>query len=143
MVSEIEVDDSETESHVSTGTFVSSPAKRSPTVSTPTKRSPTVSTPTKRSPTVSTPTNSKSLKKMIALFDYNPSANSPNKAPKDELSFHSGDIIYIHGNAHDDGFYSGELVNGKKGLVPSSYLKEISDENPIPKDKETNENKVS
>jgi RIMS-binding protein 2 len=109
MVSEIDLDDSETESHVSTGTFVSSP--------------------TKKTPPISTPTSSKSLKKMIATFDYNPNANSPNKNHNDELSFHSGDIIYIHGNIRDDGFYSGELVNGKKGLVPSNYVKEISEEN--------------
>jgi hypothetical protein len=67
---------------------------------------------------------------MIALFDYNPKANSPNENPKDELSFHSGDIIYIHGIVHEDGFYSGELSNGKKGLVPSNYLKEFSEEIP-------------
>jgi len=99
MVSEIDLDDSETESHVSTGTFVSSP------------------------------TNSKSLKKMIAAFDYNPNADSSNRTHNNELSFHSGDIIYIHGNIRDDGFYSGELANGKKGLVSSNYLKEISEEN--------------
>jgi hypothetical protein len=115
MVSEIEADDSETESHV-------------PTVSSPTKR---------------TPTNSESSKKMIALFDYNLNANSANKNPNNELSFHSGDIISIHGSIHDDGFYSGELVDGKKGLVPSNYLKEISEEIPPPKENETMENKVS
>jgi hypothetical protein len=107
MVSEIDLGDSETESHVSTGAFVSSP------------------------------TNSKTLKKMIATFDYNPNGNSSNRTHNNELSFHSGDIIYIHGNLRDDGFYSGELVNGKKGLVSSNYLKEISEEN------ETNEKKVS
>jgi RIMS-binding protein 2 len=117
MISEIEVDQSETESHVSTSTFVSSPAKRTPPAT--------------------TPINSKPSKKMMALFDYNPKANSPNDNPTDELSFHSGDIIYVHGNVHDDGFYSGELTNGKKGLVPSNYLKEMPEEIP------DNETKVS
>ena len=98
MVSEREVDQSET----SIGSI--SPAKRTPSI------------------------NSKPLKKMIALFDYNPNANSPNKNPKDELSFHSGDIIYTHGIVHEDGFYSGESANGKKGLVPSNYLKEMPEE---------------
>ncbi len=101
-----------------------------------------MSSPTKRTPSLSTP-NLKSLKRMIAAFDYKPDANSPNKNHNDELSFHSGDIIYIHGNIRDDGFYSGELVNGKKGLVPSNYLQEISDENSIKKENETKENKVS
>ncbi len=80
---------------------------------------------------------------MIAVFDYNPSENSPNKNSSDELSFRTGDLVYVHGNIHDDGFYSGELENGKKGLVPSNYLKEIiSDENPVQKDPESIENKV-
>jgi hypothetical protein len=100
-------------------------------------------TPPKRIPPVPTPTNPKSIKKMVALFDYNPNENSPNMNPNDELSFHSGDIIYVHGSIHDDGFYSGELANGKKGFVPSNYLKEVTDETPAKKDNETNENKVS
>jgi hypothetical protein len=86
---------------------------------------------------------------MIAMFDYNPNENSPNVNPDDELTFHSGDTIYVHGNVHDDGFYFGELENGKKGLVPSNFLKEVSsinaDENSIQQDHEpiiTNENKV-
>jgi hypothetical protein len=87
---------------------------------------------------------------MIALFDYNPDENSPNTNPTDELTFHSGDIIYVHGTVHDDGFYAGELENGRKGLVPSNYLKEISsintDEHSILKENEPvliTENKVS
>ncbi|CAF5151215.1 unnamed protein product, partial [Rotaria sp. Silwood1] len=76
---------------------------------------------------------------MVALFDYNPSEYSPNINSNDELSFHSGDVIYIHGNIHDDGFYSGELENGKKGLVPSNCLKERSDENAIVKPIEAHE----
>ena len=63
---------------------------------------------------------------MVALFEYNASENSPNVNPDEELSFRSGDIIYVHGNVHDDGFYLGELENGSKGLVPSNFLKEVS-----------------
>jgi hypothetical protein len=86
---------------------------------------------------------------MIAMFDYIPSEHSPNVNPDDELSFHSGEIIYVHGNVHDDGFYLGELEDGRKGLVPSNFLKEISsintDENSMQQDTEqmiSNENKV-
>jgi hypothetical protein len=109
----------------------------------PVKRIPSVPTPTKRIPSLPTPTNSKSIKKMVALFDYNPAENSPNQNSNDELSFRSGDIIYVHGGVHDDGFYSGELPNGKKGFVPSNYLKEITDETPIQKDNQSKETKVS
>ncbi|CAF2154725.1 unnamed protein product [Rotaria magnacalcarata] len=105
MVSEVETNDSETESK---STNVSSK---------------------KRTPSVSTPTNPKSIKKMQALFEYDADEYSPNVDSHDELSFHAGDIIYVHGSVRADGFYSGELENGKKGLVPSNYLTEISDEN--------------
>lgn len=86
---------------------------------------------------------------MIAMFDYNPSENSPNINPDEELSFRAGDIIYVHGNVQEDGFYFGELENGGKGLVPSNFLKEVSlintDENNLQQDHEpiiTNETKV-
>ncbi|CAF4652800.1 unnamed protein product [Rotaria sp. Silwood1] len=115
MVSEVEVTDSENES-----TITAVPSK-------------------KRTSSVSALKSPKPIRKMVALFDYNPSEYSPNINSNDELSFHSGDVIYIHGNIHDDGFYSGELENGKKGLVPSNYLKEISDENAIEKPTEANE----
>ena len=81
---------------------------------------------------------------MIALFDYNPADHSPNTNHSDELSFHAGDIVYVHGNIHDDGFYSGELENGKKGFVPSNYLKEMpSEDSAMKRDTEPNETKVS
>ncbi|CAF3842843.1 unnamed protein product [Adineta steineri] len=122
MVSEIESDDSETESSVSSAV---SPIKR---------------TPPAPLPLPSPPKSTK--KKMFAQFDYNPSENSPNANHKDELSFRKGDIIYVHGNIRDDGFYSGELENGKKGFVPSNYLKDsIPVETPIKKDNEITDNK--
>ncbi|CAF2720501.1 unnamed protein product [Rotaria sp. Silwood2] len=117
MVSEVEAADSENESTITT---VSSKGRTS---------------------SVSAPKSPKLIKKMVALFDYNPNEYSPNANSNDELSFHSGDIIYIHGNIHDDGFYSGELENGKKGFVPSNYLEEISDENTIEKPTESHEKK--
>jgi hypothetical protein len=86
---------------------------------------------------------------MIAMFDYIPSEHSPNVNPDDELSFRAGETIYVHGNVHDDGFYLGEKEDGRKGLVPSNFLKEISsmntDDNSIQQDAEqmvSNENKV-
>lgn len=72
------------------------------------------------------PPAGQSIKTMIALFDYNPTENSPNANPDEELSFRAGDIIFVHGTVQDDGFYFGELKNGLKGLVPSNFLKEYS-----------------
>ncbi|GFU65724.1 RIMS-binding protein 2 [Trichonephila clavipes] len=40
-----------------------------------------------------------------------------------ELAFRTGDVIYVYGEADEDGFYMGEL-NGERGLVPSNFLTE-------------------
>lgn len=40
-----------------------------------------------------------------------------------ELAFRTGDVIYVYGDADEDGFYMGEL-NGERGLVPSNFLTE-------------------
>lgn len=79
---------------------------------------------------------------MQALFDYDANEYSPNAESHDELSFHAGDIIFVHGSVRDDGFYAGELEDGKKGLVPSNYLKEVQDENSTEKSAESDQKKV-
>ncbi|CAF5128649.1 unnamed protein product, partial [Rotaria magnacalcarata] len=151
MVSEIQLDDAEIEAHLLAGTINLENHDR---VITTTPAASAISPSTKRISAVSTPANikpiSQPVKKMVAMFDYNPSVNSPNINPDEELSFRSGDIIYVHGNVQEDGFYFGELEHGGKGLVPSNFLKEVSllnsDENIIQQNNEqmiTNENKKS
>lgn len=61
------------------------------------------------------------VKRMIALYDYDPQELSPNVDAEVELSFQTGDIIYVYGDMDDDGFYLGEL-RGQRGLVPSNFL---------------------
>ncbi|XP_024939852.1 uncharacterized protein LOC107266706 isoform X3 [Cephus cinctus] len=64
------------------------------------------------------------VKKMIALYDYDPQKLSPNvDADQVELSFETGNEIYVYGEMDDDGFYMGEC-NGVRGLVPSNFLTE-------------------
>ncbi|XP_048505254.1 uncharacterized protein LOC105684376 isoform X2 [Athalia rosae] len=64
------------------------------------------------------------VKKMIALYDYDPQELSPNvDAEQVELSFQTGNEIYVYGEMDDDGFYMGEL-DGVRGLVPSNFLTE-------------------
>uniref|UniRef100_T1ILW8 SH3 domain-containing protein n=1 Tax=Strigamia maritima TaxID=126957 RepID=T1ILW8_STRMM len=46
---------------------------------------------------------------------------------KAELSFHTGEIIYVYGDMDEDGFYLGE-INGIRGLVPSNFLTEAPPE---------------
>ncbi|CAM2702999.1 unnamed protein product [Rotaria socialis] len=151
MVSEIQLDDAEIEAHLLAGTINLENHNR---MITTTPAASAISPSAKRISAVSTPSNIKPtlqpVKKMVAMFDYNPSVNSPNINPDEELSFRSGDIIYVHGNVQEDGFYFGELEHGGKGLVPSNFLKEVSllnsDENIIQQDNEqmiTNENKKS
>ncbi|GBO44623.1 RIMS-binding protein 2, partial [Araneus ventricosus] len=63
------------------------------------------------------------VKKLVALYDYDPQELSPNVDAEMELAFRTGDVIYVYGDADEDGFYMGEL-NGERGLVPSNFLTE-------------------
>ena len=64
------------------------------------------------------------VKKMIALYDYDPHELSPNVDLEVELPFRTGDVIYVYGDMDDDGFYLAEL-RGQRGLVPSNFLSEV------------------
>ncbi|CAD5121087.1 DgyrCDS9627 [Dimorphilus gyrociliatus] len=66
------------------------------------------------------------IRRMRALFNYFPSESSPNVDADMELSFRQDDIIMVIGDIDADGFFMGEL-DGKQGLVPSNYLKELDD----------------
>ncbi|XP_065071274.1 uncharacterized protein LOC135695965 isoform X3 [Rhopilema esculentum] len=61
----------------------------------------------------------------IALFDYDPYKSSPNQNPALELQFSEGDLLKVYDTSRSDGFYHAE-VRGKKGLVPSNFIEEIS-----------------
>ncbi|XP_054712643.1 RIMS-binding protein 2-like [Uloborus diversus] len=61
------------------------------------------------------------VKKLVALYDYDPHELSPNVDAEMELAFRTGDVIYVYGDADEDGFFMGEL-NGERGLVPSNFL---------------------
>ncbi|XP_046144124.1 uncharacterized protein LOC114870940 isoform X1 [Osmia bicornis bicornis] len=69
------------------------------------------------------------VKKMIALYDYDPHELSPNVDSQVELAFQTGNEIYVYGELGEDGFYMGEL-NGVRGLVPSNFLTEARDQPP-------------
>ncbi|XP_076002690.1 RIMS-binding protein 2 [Genypterus blacodes] len=61
------------------------------------------------------------VRRMVALFDYDPWESSPNVDNEAELCFRSGDIIYVLGDMDEDGFYYGDL-HGRRGLVPSNFI---------------------
>ncbi|XP_044764212.1 RIMS-binding protein 2 isoform X3 [Coccinella septempunctata] len=71
------------------------------------------------------------VKRMVALYDYDPHELSPNVDAENplqvELSFTTGQIINVYGDMDDDGFYMGE-IDGVRGLVPSNFLTEAPDQ---------------
>ncbi|XP_055328435.1 RIMS-binding protein 2-like isoform X2 [Paramacrobiotus metropolitanus] len=71
------------------------------------------------------------VRRMVAMYDYDSKSASPNVDDEMELSFKKGDTIYVSGEMDEDGFFEGEL-NGKRGLVPSNFLRDASGANPPP-----------
>lgn len=69
------------------------------------------------------------VRKMVALYDYDPQELSPNVDSEVELSFKTGDIINVFGDMDDDGFFMGEL-RGQRGLVPSNFLQDAPQDYP-------------
>ncbi|XP_056138771.1 RIMS-binding protein 2-like [Lampris incognitus] len=64
------------------------------------------------------------VRRMVALFEYDPWESSPNMDSEAELGFRAGDIIYVFGDMDQDGFYYGDL-HGRRGLVPSNFLQPL------------------
>uniref|UniRef100_A0A3Q3VVX1 RIMS-binding protein 2 n=1 Tax=Mola mola TaxID=94237 RepID=A0A3Q3VVX1_MOLML len=69
------------------------------------------------------------FRKNNLLFNsYNP-YGGPNDNPEVELPLTAGEYIYVYGDMDDDGFYEGELMDGRRGLVPSNFVERVSDDN--------------
>ncbi|CAK1541741.1 unnamed protein product [Leptosia nina] len=67
------------------------------------------------------------VRRMIAMYDYDPQELSPNVDADAELSFQTGQIIHVYGEMDDDGFYMAE-IEGVRGLVPSNFLTDANDQ---------------
>ncbi|XP_060768673.1 RIMS-binding protein 2-like isoform X1 [Neoarius graeffei] len=67
------------------------------------------------------------LQVFIARYSYNP-YDGPNDNPEVELPLTAGEYIYVYGDMDDDGFYEGELMDGRRGLVPSNFVERVSDD---------------
>ncbi|XP_073472636.1 peripheral-type benzodiazepine receptor-associated protein 1 isoform X8 [Aquarana catesbeiana] len=70
------------------------------------------------------------LQVFLARYSYNP-FDGPNENPEAELPLTAGEYIYIYGDMDDDGFYEGELMDGRRGLVPSNFVERVSDDDLI------------
>ncbi|XP_043857970.1 peripheral-type benzodiazepine receptor-associated protein 1 isoform X2 [Dromiciops gliroides] len=67
------------------------------------------------------------LQVFLARYSYNP-FEGPNENPEAELPLTAGEYIYIYGNMDEDGFFEGELMDGRRGLVPSNFVERVSDD---------------
>ncbi|XP_026514299.1 peripheral-type benzodiazepine receptor-associated protein 1 isoform X5 [Terrapene carolina triunguis] len=67
------------------------------------------------------------LQVFLARYSYNP-FDGPNENPESELPLTAGEYIYIYGDMDEDGFFEGELMDGRRGLVPSNFVERVSDD---------------
>lgn len=67
-------------------------------------------------------------KVFIAKYNYDPYKQSPNNNPETEVTLLAGDFILVFGNMDDDGYYYCELMDGRKGLVPSNFIEKLTGE---------------
>ncbi|XP_051046685.1 peripheral-type benzodiazepine receptor-associated protein 1 [Phodopus roborovskii] len=63
----------------------------------------------------------------LARYSYNP-LEGPNENPEAELPLTAGEYIYVYGDMDEDGFFEGELMDGRRGLVPSNFVERVSDD---------------
>uniref|UniRef100_A0A3P9NQQ1 SH3 domain-containing protein n=1 Tax=Poecilia reticulata TaxID=8081 RepID=A0A3P9NQQ1_POERE len=118
MVSEIQVEDEETQQQLLQQGFLSTAASME-------KIDPSHSA----APAAAAGKPASGARRMVAIFDYDPRESSPNTDIEAELTFSAGDIIHVFGDMDEDGFFYGEL-NGHRGLVPSNFLQAFPEEPP-------------
>ena len=64
----------------------------------------------------------------IARYSYDPFQHSPNDSPEAELQVNAGDYILVWGDVDEDGFFDGEILDGRRGLVPSNFVEKLEGE---------------
>lgn len=67
-------------------------------------------------------------KVFMARYNYDPYKQSPNDNPEAEVTLLAGDFILVFGNVDEDGFYFGELLDGRRGLAPSNFIEKLTGE---------------
>ena len=67
----------------------------------------------------------------VAQYSYDPFQHSPNDSPEAELQVNAGDYILVWGEVDEDGFFDGELLDGRRGLVPSNFVGRLENEDLI------------
>jgi len=64
----------------------------------------------------------------LARYSYEPQQHSPNDTPEAELAINAGDYILVWSDPDEDGFFDGEILDGRKGLVPSNFVERLEGE---------------
>ena len=67
------------------------------------------------------------IRRFLARHSYNP-FEGPNEDPENELPLTAGQYVYVFGDVDENGWFLGELTDGTRGLVPSSLVTEVSDD---------------
>ncbi|XP_048782338.1 uncharacterized protein LOC125684315 isoform X2 [Lagopus muta] len=67
------------------------------------------------------------VRRFLARHSYDP-FEGPNEDPESELPLTAGQHVYVFGDVDEDGWFLGELTDGTRGLVPSSLVTEVSDD---------------
>ncbi|XP_040550218.1 RIMS-binding protein 3-like [Gallus gallus] len=67
------------------------------------------------------------IRRFLARHSYNP-FEGPNQDPENKLPLTAGQYVYVFGDMDEDGWLLGELMDGTRGLVPSSLVEEVSDD---------------
>ena len=61
----------------------------------------------------------------VAKYSYDPFQHSPNDTPEAELAINAGDYVLVWSDPDQDGFFDGEILDGRKGLVPSNFVERL------------------
>ena len=64
----------------------------------------------------------------IARYSYDPFKQSPNEHPEAELHLNAGDFLLISDGIDEDGFFFGEQLDGRKGLIPCNFIEKLTGE---------------
>jgi hypothetical protein len=64
-------------------------------------------------------------RRFVVVFDYDPQSMSPNEDYSLELEINAGDILTVHGDLDEDGFFDASLGT-RRGVVPHSFVRELT-----------------
>ena len=62
---------------------------------------------------------------LLPRYTYEPFSQSQNDNPESELPLLSGDYVLVWGEIDEDGYLEAELMDGRRGLVPSNYITKL------------------